>query len=372
MREIVVSSDSKSTELTGKKKDDEGAAIDKPSKKSSKCKKTALFLILFLIVAMAIGGFFFVKVRQQSSTKTEQDMEQIKAGLQTIESQFSSQQKNIQQQQSLLLEIQQTYLPKGQQRYWALTNTDALVRMANYNLHFARNLPLAIQILQFADNEVAALNDSQLLSIRQKLADIITQLETLPRVDKESILVKLTSLSAQITSLPVTMTEERQFKHKPIEEKKMQKHWKNALDETWHQLQQIVVIQYHEQPAVPLLTPERRAFLDQQLSLLLNQAQWAFMQNDTKLYQQSLTLAVSWVKNNYTLKASQTQSFVDGLQKIAGVQLNTTYPDISSLIVLLDEAKRHAKAEERSENNRVEQNGATLPIEEEDSQGAAQ
>lgn len=333
-----MSSDNKSAKP--EKKISKEKAVKKVPKKSGSGLIKVFFILLAIIVGFA--GFLLINLNKQRvhALTVEQNIDLLKENMQGVQTQSQSQAKQLQQQQTLLHEIQQTYLPKGQQRYWALTNADALARMANYQLHFSQNVPAAIHVLQYIDNEMSQLNDPSLLSIRQNVGSIITQLEALPTIDKESILVKITGLSEQIANLPTNMVEENQFQQEPIKAEEHQQGWKNALNETWRQLQSIVVIQYHEQPITPLLTPERRAYFDQQLSLLLTQAQWAFMQNDAKLYQQSLQLATQWVENNYASKASQVQSFLKNLKKLSSIQLNTTYPDLSPLIIKISDVKK--------------------------------
>lgn len=314
--------------------------------------KNYLPSVMLLVGIVLLVVLFFTYFRPQHTTlaATKQQLHSIESNLSTLQNMMGEQEKNTQKQQRLLEEIQQTYLPKGQERFWAITNAEGLVRLANYNLHFARNIPMSIRILRLADDELGQIEDPHLIAVRQSLNNSITQLESLPKIDKEGLLLKLTSLSEQITQLPSTMAEQREFKqqqpHDTIKDDDEPK-WKQALNASWRQLKSIVVIQYHAQPVSPLLTPERRAYLDDQLSLLLMQSQWALMKNDYNLYHQSLQLAIKWVQSNYAVKAEASESFLASLRELSATEFNNTYPDLSPLIVMLDEAKQ--KAGSRSE-----------------------
>ncbi len=175
-----------------------------------------------------------------------------------------------------------------------------------------------------------------MLVVRQNLANNIAALKAVPKVDISAILLQLNALGSQVGALPVIATPNEVPKAPAPKHRHHQPGWKRGLSQSWKQLKQIIVVQYHNQPVGQLITPEKRNYLDLHLQMLLAQAQWACLHRDAKLYTASLQQAIDWVKNDYVVSAPQTQAMITGLQQLSQYTVAPPLPDITTALTSID------------------------------------
>jgi uroporphyrin-3 C-methyltransferase len=82
----------------------------------------------------------------------------------------------------------------------------------------------------------------------------------------------------------------------------------------------------------PLAT-EQYQLLEHSLTLMLEQAQWAVLKGDQKLYQASLGNAQNWIKN--TLRHQQANIMLGQITLLASQTISATLPDVSQSLRLL-------------------------------------
>ncbi len=311
----------------------------------------AYFSLLLALLALAAAGYLWTQ-NKAVVVKESTDSQHVSATVADIQQAVQKQQNILQQQQAFIQKAQQQ---EGQKkRSWILAEVEYLVRLANFNLVFAGSPQVAEKLLITADKRVANLHDPSLVSVRQGLAQDLTQLRALPDLDLEGLLLQIDALSNQIQALPiVTATSEQQPKDKQHSKKKHHHHhhidnWKKGLKESWNKLKNIVVVQYHNKPVGPFLSPQGRAYLDQHLQLLLAQAQWAALHKKNALYHESLEQAISWVNNAYVSTSSKTQAMVSALQKMAQVNVDPPLPDLSKTLQAVQVAEQQAIVEEEA------------------------
>ena len=221
--------------------------------------------------------------------------------------------------------------------------------MAAQTLNYSANYAGASDLLTQADQEVAKLNDSSLLPLRQLLQDDITRVQGAADFDFAGILLKISSLDSLIPDLTLTHVELTvEASKKPASEQG----WRAELLKTWEELSKIVVIRHHTQSIQHLLTPERRLYLDQHLELLFNQLQWASLRGEQTLYEETIAAIQEWVKENYAENSDAARSMEKGLTYLAQQQLKPTIPDLKKPLQMLQDAKE--KSEQPSKKEQVE------------------
>lgn len=281
----------------------------------------SIAVVIAVLIAIAAGGLAWqVQVMQQHNRQIND--EKIKHLAQEF-SQLHT------QNDSLIAQIQSQQKTNQQSEDWVLAEANYLVKLANFNLAFDHNVANAQLLLKTADNYIAQLNDPRLINVRQSLADSLAKLQAVPKTDPEGILLQLDALGAQVANLPIIATpEDKANVQPPQQHHHHQPGWKRNLEESWRQIQKLVVIQYHEQMVDQLVAPADRNYLDMHLQLLLGQAQWAVMHEKQKLYRHSLMAAQEWVKNYYVETSPKTQAMIAGLQTLAEQNINPALPSI--------------------------------------------
>ena len=86
---------------------------------------------------------------------------------------------------------------------YAIEEVSQLLKLANQSIIFARNPDTAASALSLADLQLQGLNDPRYSSVRVKIAEEISSLESVERVDIEGLSAKLTAMSSLIPSLPL-------------------------------------------------------------------------------------------------------------------------------------------------------------------------
>jgi uroporphyrin-3 C-methyltransferase len=94
----------------------------------------------------------------------------------------------------------------------------------------------------------------------------------------------------------------------------------------------LIVIREHDQPVQPLLPPEQRYFLTQNLQLQLEQARIALLRGEPEVYSERLQQAQTWVKQFFDQTDSATRSMLDSLQQLAQQNVAPPLPDITSAL----------------------------------------
>lgn len=249
------------------------------------------------------------------------------------------QQKNLEQQNFISKEREHARhalnAVASSNRNWQLAEAEYLIQLANFSVNFEQNASVATQLLEAADERIASVNNPQLLPVRQTLANNIAALKAVPKVDIPAILLQLNALGAQVAKLPVIATPNEVPQAPSPKHHHHQPGWKRGLSQSWKQLKQIIVVQYHNQPVGQLITPEKRNYLDLHLQMLLSQAEWACLHHESTLYSASLQQAIEWVKNDYVGSAPQTQAMLTSLQQLAQNNIAPALPDISGSLTAI-------------------------------------
>ena len=82
----------------------------------------------------------------------------------------------------------------------------------------------------------------------------------------------------------------------------------------------------------PLLVPEQRYFLNQNLRLQLLTAQNAALQGEQVIYQENLSAATQWLKEYFDQRDQRVQDAIQSLEGITGVTLQPELHDISATL----------------------------------------
>lgn len=124
--------------------------------------------------------------------------------------------------------------------------------------------------------------------------------------------------------------------------------WRGALQQAWHQLGEVIVVQRVGTPVQPLLRPQESQYLRQQLALKLATADYALRRRDTAALQRELTELRGWTDAYLDSSTpAMTQALV-ALDRLATLNLRPALPDFSGLDAQLEALRRTATADPTS------------------------
>lgn len=317
---------------------------DMAKKVIDKKNRGHLLTLLLAIIALVMALFVLLQLRfsernfsfdarnvARSVSQLRQQTQSLHLDVVHLQSSTSELHQQVQQQLALL--------PTNADRAaWTLAEVDYLLRLANYQLIYSQNVATASVLLQAADKHLAGLSDPNLNRIRILLAQALADLQAVPKVDVAGLLARIHVLQMQATKLPVLVsTVAIEPKNVSLVEATVKSSWQSMLDKSWENLQKLVVIRRHQQPVTPLLSQEQQAYLQQNLQLLLQQAQWAVLQRHEVVYQNSLQQAEQWTRLYFVSNTSVTQAMLQAIGELQKINVQPLLPDISNVAQALQQ-----------------------------------
>ncbi|GAD90724.1 uroporphyrinogen-III C-methyltransferase [Vibrio halioticoli NBRC 102217] len=321
----------------------------KEKKEKAKPNKPAKRLaIAAVIISILTAGAGFYYINQQNQTLQQQlaaVSNQLKSTQQTLNSQLQETQKAseqtaneavnraevlISQQQKSIESLQLAIADvKGRRpNDWLLAEADYLVKLAGRKLFLEHDLVTATKLMEAADQRIATLNDPSLVPLRKAMANDITELRSLPLVDKDGLALKLIALQQQVDKLPLANAI------LPEAPEEAQKHvstdiqdWKSNLSTSLENFaEHFITFRVRDGSAVPLLSPQQHFYLRENIKAKLETAIKATYSEQEEIYQKSLTVAVEWSQTYLDQDAKSVQEFDRSLSDLAKVKVDLEYP----------------------------------------------
>ncbi|WP_348673477.1 uroporphyrinogen-III C-methyltransferase [uncultured Abyssibacter sp.] len=222
---------------------------------------------------------------------------------------------------------------EGGRRLWQLNELEHLLLIANERLQLSRDLDAAQAALVLAEERAAAMNDPALFDARNLIASEIAAVRNAPRVDRQSIALRISSLIRQVPGLPVERNVPEAFQpgdgRPPVEGPVA-----DAGRRAWQKLREIAnkmfVIHRTEEAVHPLLPPEQAYFLKQNLILQLETARLAVLQSDGANFRDAINEARAWTERYFDAEDRGVTTAIEQLDALAGGRVRTSLPDISA------------------------------------------
>jgi uroporphyrin-3 C-methyltransferase len=352
------------------------ASADKPAKQPPRKPKAGgekrcgatwpgkLALVLSLITLG--GGGYLVwegwQLKQQNSQLQERLSQQVETALangraevaQTVSSvnqqlgqlqaRSEAETQNIAElQDRLTRSIQQVTASRELSRKdWLLAEVEYLLRLANQRVLMEQTPNGALTLLKSADTILSETDDVTIYDVRKALAADIAALEAVPRLDTEGVFLRLGALNRQVDNLRVVPVSERRELPQMLEEitpESVKQSWGDGFKASWNKaankFEQLIVIQHHDQPIKPLMSPEQTFFLQQNLHLMMEQAQMALLQRKQQAFDSSLSKAQDWIATHFDPKDATTVALLTGLAELSEVNVAPELPDISGSLTSL-------------------------------------
>jgi len=344
----------------------EESANKSPAKKSASAKKSvikesakpssalAIFALLLVVIALvAIGGigwkgFEFSKQLLTLSHQLEQSTEKntaLKAQLEKTDAHAKLQGQQLQQNAQRLAQ-----LPGADRSDWLLAEAEYLLRLANQRLDLEKDWQGSVAILVAADKVLAETQNPLINPVRQLLAKELQTLRSVPAVDLTGAVARLQAVQDQIGELEWMP---RTFKATAIVKEAVDLDveataWDKFATKAWAGIEKVVRIREHDKALPAPLTPDQHYYLQQNMQLMLEQAQVALVRQKDTLYKQSIARTQAWIEEFIIVKNAKTEAVVETLAELKRWNVSPEFPEISGslnrLRQLQDEQRRLGSA----------------------------
>ena len=331
------------------------AKTDKDKPKPVKHKKTsshghglAWLLVIILLGVIAVGGYFGWEYGQRTYVTYLNRLQGLESALQskTEESkQIADRLDEFSQRQSHLEQGLNSYLEQNShmRKDWLLSEAEYLIKLASHRLMLERDVETAIVAMTSADARLSEMGDPALIKVRKQVARDLQALRAVPKLDLAGISLSLTALSQGVEKLPLQTPDPEAIKQRLAGEDKDTREvsdWRGLLQAIWADLKSLVVIRDHAQPIQPLMSPEQRFFLVQNLQLQLEQARLAALQGEKPVYAERLQQVQAWVKRYFDIQQAATQSVLQTLSELMGKDIEPELPDVSTSFQAVEQYRR--------------------------------
>ena len=347
-----------------------------PAPAPQRCGATWPGKLALLLSVVTLGGGAYLywegwQLKQQNSQQQSLVTQQVETALANGRAEAAEAVANVSQQlgqlqaraeadktnidelqNRLTLSIQQVTADADVSRKdWLLAEVEYLLRLANQRVLMEQTATGALNLLKSADESLRETDDVTLYDVRKALAEDITALEAVPTLDTEGVFLKLAALNRQVDDLRVTpITDKRKLPAllEEITPESVEQTWGEDLKASWNKamdkVDQLIVIQHHDEPVKPLMSPEQTFFLQQNLHLMLEQAQMALLQRKQQAYDASLDKASHWIGTHFDADNATSQAMLRGLSELQQINVAPELPDISGSLNSLKDYLRQMQA----------------------------
>jgi len=211
---------------------------------------------------------------------------------------------------------------------WLLAESDYLVKMAGRKLFLEHDAVSATQLMESADQRIAALNDPSLTPLRQALANDITKLRSIPIIDRDGLVLRLTALQQQVDALPLAnailpeaKVEEPEVVSQDIND------WQSNLKTSLKDFSEnFITFRTRDGNVIPLLSPEQHFYLRENIKAQLSTAIKAVYGEKQELYGLALTTADKWSKSFFNQDDNNVIEFNNTLALLNKQDIQVEYP----------------------------------------------
>lgn len=217
---------------------------------------------------------------------------------------------------------------------WILAEAEYLLQLASRRLTLERDVRGAVAALQATDQRLSSLNEPALTRVRGLVNDELQQLRALPLVDAEGMALELVALARGVDQLVLKVKKAEDIAGDIIGES--DEKWRQILQALWKDLRGLLIIRRNESSDPPLLTPEQRQILQENLRLKLEGARLSLLRGQGQAYRDALQEADAWLERFFDPASSATGSMHEALQRLAAVEIAPELP-------VLEEALRELR-----------------------------
>lgn len=215
-----------------------------------------------------------------------------------------------------------------------------LLRIANDSLILQHDVATALAALQIADERLRALADPAFAETRRQLAREIGDLQSMPRPDIAGAAFAISSLQQNLDSL--TLESLRSPAGETLAPSPASTNgeagWQTMFRDLWAKLGSLIVIRRSDELEGPLISPDQRVFLNQNLRLKLESARLALLTRDADHYRHHIDIAHDWLSRYYDDRDQQVAVMLGRLEELRQLDIDPVAPDISDSLKALREA----------------------------------
>ncbi|AWA99051.1 heme biosynthesis operon protein HemX [Vibrio harveyi] len=262
-------------------------------------------------------------MKQELSQVKEETIEKATTVTHKAEVVLGQQQKSIESLQLAVADV------KGRRpNDWLLAEADYLVKLAGRKLFLEHDVESATQLMESADQRIAALNDPSLVGLRKAMANDITKLRVVPLVDRDGLVLRLTALQQQVDKLPLAnaLLPEAAAVEKQQVSEDIANWQENLMTSLKDFSENFITFRTRDGNVIPLLSPQQHFYLKENIKAKLETAIKAVYQEQGEIYTTSLETADKWAMAFFNQDDNSVKEFNKTLSQLSKQDIQVEYP----------------------------------------------
>ncbi|MFJ4372540.1 uroporphyrinogen-III C-methyltransferase [Pseudomonas japonica] len=328
----------------------------------------AILALLLGAAGVAAGGWGLWQVRHLQQSNQDQ-LEQVRQlneqseALQAREQQLSAQlgslppASELEDRRRLVAQLQgdqqrlsqrlETVLGASR-KDWRLAEAEHLLRLASLRLSALQDIASARALVEGADQILREQSDPASFAAREQLARSLAALNSVEQPDRTGLFLKLAALREQVVQLNVLAPE---FKNdgESLFGLTADGDGASRWSQWWEQISRYFRIDFDADKNIkPLLAGQALSQVRLALSLALEQAQWAALNGEAKVYTQAIDEARSVLLGNFNKDNEQGRMMLEQLNALVKQPVTVVTPDLAESLSAVQAylERRHLPAEE--------------------------
>lgn len=229
-------------------------------------------------------------------------------------------------------------LARAKSAAWAESEAGYLAFVAENRIRFYGDVDSALAALKRADGLLADLG-GETIEARRGIAQAVNSLLAVKAPDRLKLDQALGELIGRLDSLPLAVgshSEQPDAAAPASAGSGGGADWRTQLGHAWDELRgslaKLVVVA-KDRKIVPLITPQERFFLHQNLVLEIEAARFAALRGNQALYQESLGRIQHWLETYFDDQSTAVTDTLHEVSTLATKPVSVQLPDISSMLV---------------------------------------
>ena len=318
------------------------AKLEKQSKKGIKLGTVAIVLSVILSGGLALHMQQQEAAYQDQITALRSELKQTRSAIDSqlaeVTQQASAKATEITHRAETVLEQQQKSIQslqlamadvKGRRpNDWLLAEADYLVKLAGRKLFIEHDVDSATQLMETADQRIAALNDPSLTPLRKSMANDITKLKSVPLIDRDGLVLRLASLQKQVDDLPLAnaILPEAQKVEAQVVSENINDWQTNLMTSLKDFSENFITFRTRDGNVIPLLSPEQHFYLKENMKAKLETAIKSIYVEQQEIYTTALSTAQQWSQSFFNQNNNAVKSFQTSLEQLSKQKVQVEYP----------------------------------------------
>jgi uroporphyrin-3 C-methyltransferase len=211
---------------------------------------------------------------------------------------------------------------------WRLAEAEHLVRLGSLRLSALQDINSATSLVQGADEILRDQDDPGAFAAREQLARSLASLRSVQQPDRTGLYLQLAALRDQAAQMTVLAP---QFAAEGEAQRQLGDTQENRWQAWWDKISSYFRVDWRPDDNVrPLLAGQGLNQVRLALSLALEQAQWAALNGESKVYVQALGEARGILQGSFSQDNSQSQAMLASIDQLKGRQVSVATPDLAT------------------------------------------